>query len=135
MESIISRNSDEHVVNKGKEINQGRNFRKGVNSEADIAGEKDLGTENSNFKAANPNVNIPIGPEDEKLDGPNLEERKRRKSGPTTFENMDTAGGLIIDGRSSKDIPNIDSVLSNTDCADSSSIFLAKFASKSSQSQ
>lgn len=83
--------------------------------------------ENSNFSTAFSNISTPIGPTDDELSGLNIEERKRRRSGPVEEHVMDT-------DRDTRVIFS-EAAISNMDCAESSPNFLAKLAKQASQSQ
>ena len=65
------------------------------------------------------------GPEEDELDGLNLEERKRRRS---------EAHGFISTGFNKETVP-MESVLSNVDCTESHTQFLAQLAQQASQQQ
>ncbi|KAL8095281.1 hypothetical protein AgCh_036660 [Apium graveolens] len=71
-----------------------------------------------------------IGPEEEESSGLNIEDRKRRGSGPASNTAMNTNdSSKIIKGT------HTEAVLSETDCSASSHHVLAKLAKQASQSQ
>lgn len=75
-----------------------------------------------------------IGPHEEELDGLNIEERKRRRSGPVSMRTMDIEGELNVLGPSTKG-PQSEGVLSDWDCTASSPNFLATLVEQDSQPQ
>lgn len=81
----------------------------------------------SNFSAAIFKDNPPIRHTNEELTGLNIEERKRRRSGPDSTEFMQTEGG---NGGA-----YTETALSIQDCTDSSSNVLTKLAKQASQSK
>ncbi|KAI3665356.1 hypothetical protein L6452_43980 [Arctium lappa] len=82
-----------------------------------------------------PYLTYPSGPDEEELDGLNVEERKKRRGGPEVPETMDTQGGLYNNIQTSKNNKNQDAALSRHDCAGSSDKVLATPASQASQHQ
>lgn len=85
------------------------------------------------FKGGKANSNIDDGPEEDEFIGLELVERKRMRGGPTSYEIMDTEGGLRMEAGNKQNIVNPNIVLSEMDCSTSSPIELAKLALQASQ--
>lgn len=96
----------------------------GRDSRGSISKGKDM-VINSNSLAANHSFISSIGPTEEELIRLNIEERKRRRSGPIDNEFMvtDVGHGLV----------NLKSVLSAFDCTESSLHVLARLVKQASQ--
>lgn len=94
-----------------------------------------LNTENNLTlsKGGKANSNLGDGPEEDELIGLELVERKRMRGGPTSYEHMDTEGGLRMEAGNKPNIVNPDIVLSEMDCATSSPTELARLALQASQ--
>lgn len=107
-----------------KENSQKRYHRANLHGGVTISGSKDM-IENSNFPSSKQAVIQFNGPTDEELNGLNIEERKRRRSGPSDSVFMDTECN-------NKEL-HTDAVLSNKDCAASSTNVLAMIALQASQ--
>ena len=81
-------------------------------------------SKNSNLKEGNPFNTYSIGPEDDKLDMLNLEERKQRRSETP-----------VIMKTSIQEPTLKESILSTADCTESRPNFLAKLARQAIQSK
>lgn len=80
------------------------------------------------------NSNFYHGPEEDDLNGLNIDERKFRRSGPINNDIIITDGSLRAEV-SNYNVSNMEVVLSDSDCASSPITMLAEFARQASNMQ
>lgn len=107
-----------------KESYQNRIFRDNRQPLATISG-VNKGCDNSNLNILRQSANFSIGPTEDELDGLNIEDRKRRRSGPQQEDLMPMDRNV--------DSTILDAALSTVDCATSPSNILATLAQQASR--
>lgn len=119
----------------GKEICLRRDIRQPNFSISENPVFSNVGAQANNFVGLNFNLEKVIGPEADELSGLNVEERKRRRGGPDSFETMDTEGRLqmVVSGKQVNTI--IGASLSGLDCAAPSTSDSAQLARQASRPQ
>lgn len=122
--------SEVAVMDKDKAIVMGRNFRDTLHESS--GKQSNISFSNSQSNQTSNNLNRPnrSGLDQEKLDGLNIKERKRRNSGSNFFTptSTDIKLGNKIDGDTT-----MESALSTIDFADLTTIKMAQSATKTSQ--
>lgn len=122
-------------MNKDKAVFQGRTSRMEINKESNKSGRFDSADMITNNVETTSKFIKSNGPDDVELDELNLEEIKKRWSALTIHEIMDTEGELSGDSRNNNMVQIMDVVLSNADCAESPSNYLAKLVVQASHPQ